>query len=163
MGILVMKHLRRILFFLKALRQKQYIRETFHEIIDFYKILGYKIFEMASQTKAKLRAEERCVNGGACVAVVEDLPRGSCGKVFELAKATPGRSYIVVSYNGDDRVSARLAELGFVRGARVFPLQKVLGGLRIRLDGVYAEAQPAQGSEVALGRSALKHIIVRCD
>ncbi len=73
--------------------------------------------------------------------------------IFPLSHASVGRTYIVVSYDGDDAFAERLAELGFVRGARVKPCQKVFGGMKVVING----------ATFGLSRSVLNHIIVTRD
>jgi ferrous iron transport protein A len=52
-----------------------------------------------------------------------------------LSHAPTGEWRIVAALCGHEGVRQRLAELGFVRGARVRIVQRVAGGAKVRLNG----------------------------
>lgn len=46
-----------------------------------------------------------------------------------------GEWRVIATLSGDEDLRRRLAELGFVRGARVRIVQRVAGGAKVRLNG----------------------------
>lgn len=52
-----------------------------------------------------------------------------------LHDAPIGEWRIVFALNGDEDLRRRLAELGFIRGAKVRVVQRVSGGAKVRLNG----------------------------
>jgi len=105
---------------------------------------------MVSQTQNKAinkriepRLGEASVAGG-------HAPCLATPNVITLSLGKPGNSYKVISLDGNANIATRLAELGFTRGSVVYILQKVYGGLKVKVNG----------SEYALGNSVLNHIYV---
>jgi len=105
---------------------------------------------MVSQT------QNEAVDGGRELRMSETATSGGDSRSLQamnpvrLSLGNAGDSYRVVSLDGNEEFATRLAELGFTRGSVVYVLHKVYGGLKVKVNG----------SEYALGKSALNHIYV---
>ncbi len=56
-------------------------------------------------------------------------------KRIALSSAPVGEWRVIAALEGDEEVRRRLADLGFVRGAKVRIVQRVAGGAKVRLNG----------------------------